>query len=102
MLYSFSLLVVSREMERLIFVEGGLRIIFFMFYNFSSLNVIFSQKKRNDVLNRPILTRSRAHEIVRQMLESLGDSYTRFLTPAEVMIILCMHEAFLAFFQITY
>ncbi|CAA6661286.1 unnamed protein product [Spirodela intermedia] len=41
------------------------------------------QQKRNDVLNSPIPTRSSAHDTVRKMLASLGDSYTRFLTPTE-------------------
>ncbi|GER42750.1 peptidase S41 family protein [Striga asiatica] len=42
-------------------------------------------KKKEDVLGSPIQARSRAHEIIRRMLASLGDPYTRFLTPAEVI-----------------
>ncbi|CAA0823695.1 Carboxyl-terminal-processing peptidase 1-chloroplastic [Striga hermonthica] len=41
-------------------------------------------KKKEDVLGSPIQARSRAHEIIRRMLASLGDPYTRFLTPAEL------------------
>ncbi|CAI9087909.1 OLC1v1022105C4 [Oldenlandia corymbosa var. corymbosa] len=40
------------------------------------------QKKEN-VLGTSIKSRSKAHDIIRRMLASLGDHYTRFLTPAE-------------------
>ncbi|KAL0442568.1 UNVERIFIED_CONTAM: Carboxyl-terminal-processing peptidase 1, chloroplastic [Sesamum latifolium] len=40
-------------------------------------------KKKGDILGTSIQTRSRAHEIIRRMLASLGDPYTRFLSPAE-------------------
>ncbi|XP_078439287.1 peptidase S41 family protein isoform X2 [Wolffia australiana] len=40
-------------------------------------------KRRNDVLSSPIPSRSRAHDTIRNMLTSLGDSYTRFLTTTE-------------------
>lgn len=30
-------------------------------------------------------TRSKAHDVIRRMLSSLGDPYTRFLSPAEVV-----------------
>lgn len=33
-----------------------------------------------------IQTRSKAHEIIRRMLASLGDPYTRFLSPDEVIV----------------
>ncbi|KAG8385344.1 hypothetical protein BUALT_Bualt03G0033000 [Buddleja alternifolia] len=40
-------------------------------------------KKKEDILGTSIQTRSRAHEIIRRMLASLGDPYTRFLSPPE-------------------
>ncbi|XP_072995732.1 carboxyl-terminal-processing peptidase 1, chloroplastic isoform X1 [Typha latifolia] len=40
-------------------------------------------QKKQDILQRKIQTRSKAHEIIRKMLASLGDPYTRFLPPAE-------------------
>ncbi|KAK1320396.1 hypothetical protein QJS10_CPA03g00678 [Acorus calamus] len=43
---------------------------------------IWSQKKK-DILQSPIQTRSKAHEVIRRMLASLGDPYTRFLSPSE-------------------
>lgn len=39
--------------------------------------------KKDDILGTSIQTRSKAHDIIRRMLASLGDPYTRFLTPAE-------------------
>ncbi|CAI0424472.1 unnamed protein product [Linum tenue] len=41
------------------------------------------QHKKEDIFSSSIQSRSRAHEIIRRMLASLGDPYTRFLTPAE-------------------
>lgn len=44
------------------------------------------QKKKEDILNTSIPTRSKAHDIIRRMLASLGDPYTRFLSPEEVIL----------------
>ncbi|GAY35057.1 hypothetical protein CUMW_014030 [Citrus unshiu] len=41
------------------------------------------QRKREDILSSSIQTRSKAHGIIKRMLASLGDPYTRFLSPAE-------------------
>ena len=35
-------------------------------------------------MSTSILTRAKAHDIIRRMLASLGDPYTRFLEPEEV------------------
>lgn len=43
------------------------------------------QLKKNDILSNTIQTRSKAHNIIKRMLASLGDPYTRFLSPEEVM-----------------
>ncbi|XP_059439024.1 carboxyl-terminal-processing peptidase 1, chloroplastic isoform X1 [Corylus avellana] len=40
-------------------------------------------QKKEDILNTSIPTRSKAHDIIRRMLASLGDPYTRFLSPEE-------------------
>ncbi|XP_042008497.1 carboxyl-terminal-processing peptidase 1, chloroplastic-like isoform X2 [Salvia splendens] len=40
-------------------------------------------KKEEDVLGSSIQSRSRAHDIIRRMLASLGDPYTRFLPPTD-------------------
>lgn len=40
-------------------------------------------KKKEEALSRPIQTRSTAHDIIRRMLATLDDPYTRFLTPSE-------------------
>ncbi|KAB1221375.1 Carboxyl-terminal-processing protease [Morella rubra] len=40
-------------------------------------------RKKDDILNTTIPTRSKAHDIIRRMLASLGDPYTRFLSPEE-------------------
>ncbi|KAK6268523.1 hypothetical protein QUC31_012683 [Theobroma cacao] len=40
-------------------------------------------QKREDILGTSIQTRSKAHELIKRMLASLGDPYTRFLSPAE-------------------
>ncbi|KAF7803207.1 carboxyl-terminal-processing peptidase 1, chloroplastic [Senna tora] len=41
------------------------------------------QQKREDILSNSIQTRSKAHQIIKRMLASLGDPYTRFLSPEE-------------------
>ncbi|XP_028764726.1 carboxyl-terminal-processing peptidase 1, chloroplastic isoform X2 [Neltuma alba] len=41
------------------------------------------QQKRGDILINSIQTRSKAHQIIKRMLASLGDPYTRFLSPEE-------------------
>ncbi|XP_058731622.1 carboxyl-terminal-processing peptidase 1, chloroplastic isoform X2 [Vicia villosa] len=41
------------------------------------------QLKKNDILSNSIQTRSKAHQIIKRMLVSLGDPYTRFLSPEE-------------------
>ncbi|KAL3616944.1 Carboxyl-terminal-processing peptidase 1, chloroplastic [Castilleja foliolosa] len=46
----------------------------------------FWLKKKDDVLGSAIQARSRAHEIIKRMLASLGDPYTRFLSPADFLI----------------
>ncbi|KAJ3704323.1 hypothetical protein LUZ61_008028 [Rhynchospora tenuis] len=40
-------------------------------------------QKKEDIRQSRIQTRSRAHDIIRKMLASLGDPYTRFLSPDE-------------------
>ncbi|KAI7734230.1 hypothetical protein M8C21_011543 [Ambrosia artemisiifolia] len=40
-------------------------------------------QKKEDVLGTSLQTRSKAHDVIRRMLSSLGDPYTRFLSPAE-------------------
>ncbi|KAA8514986.1 hypothetical protein F0562_018227 [Nyssa sinensis] len=40
-------------------------------------------QKKEDILGTSIHTRSKAHDIIRRMLASLGDPYTRFLSPPE-------------------
>lgn len=47
--------------------------------------VVGFQRKREDILSSSIQTRSKAHGIIKRMLASLGDPYTRFLSPAEVI-----------------
>lgn len=42
------------------------------------------QEKKQEILRNKIQTRSRAHDIIRNMLASLADPYTRFLSPSEV------------------
>ncbi|KAF3451138.1 hypothetical protein FNV43_RR07228 [Rhamnella rubrinervis] len=41
------------------------------------------QRKREDIRSISIQTRSKAHDIIKRMLASLGDPYTRFLSPDE-------------------
>ncbi|MQM05557.1 hypothetical protein Taro_038369 [Colocasia esculenta] len=41
-------------------------------------------QKKMDIFRSTVPTRSRAHDIIKKMLASLGDPYTRFLTPAEM------------------
>lgn len=40
-------------------------------------------EKKEDILGVSIQSRSRAHEIIKRMLASLGDPYTRFLSPTD-------------------
>lgn len=40
-------------------------------------------QKKEDIIGSSISTRSKAHDIIRRMLASLGDPYTRFLPPSE-------------------
>ncbi|XP_010243687.1 PREDICTED: carboxyl-terminal-processing peptidase 1, chloroplastic isoform X2 [Nelumbo nucifera] len=40
-------------------------------------------QKKTDIVGSSIQTRSKAHDIIRRMLASLGDPYTRFLSPSE-------------------
>ncbi|RZC67653.1 hypothetical protein C5167_011344 [Papaver somniferum] len=42
-------------------------------------------KKKEDAIGSSIQTRSKAHDIIQRMLGSLGDPYTRFLSPSEVI-----------------
>ncbi|GMN43366.1 hypothetical protein TIFTF001_012568 [Ficus carica] len=42
------------------------------------------QRKKEDIRSTSIQTRSKAHDIIKRMLASLGDPYTRFLSPEEV------------------
>ncbi|XP_041027147.1 carboxyl-terminal-processing peptidase 1, chloroplastic isoform X1 [Juglans microcarpa x Juglans regia] len=41
------------------------------------------KRKKEDILTTSIPTRSKAHNIIKRMLASLGDPYTRFLSPEE-------------------
>ncbi|XP_030969474.1 carboxyl-terminal-processing peptidase 1, chloroplastic [Quercus lobata] len=41
------------------------------------------QEKKEDIMSTSIPTRAKAHDIIRRMLASLGDPYTRFLEPEE-------------------
>ncbi|XP_015574940.2 carboxyl-terminal-processing peptidase 1, chloroplastic isoform X1 [Ricinus communis] len=41
------------------------------------------QQKKEDILSTSIQSRSKAHDLIKRMLASLGDPYTRFLSPAE-------------------
>ncbi|XAR66664.1 C-terminal processing peptidase [Bertholletia excelsa] len=41
------------------------------------------RQKKEDILATSIQTRSKAHDIIRRMLASLGDPYTRFISPSE-------------------
>ncbi|GAB4831567.1 hypothetical protein Ancab_005579 [Ancistrocladus abbreviatus] len=40
-------------------------------------------RKKEDILSHSIQTRPKAHDIIRRMLASLGDRYTRYLYPEE-------------------
>lgn len=40
-------------------------------------------QKKEDIIGTSLQTRSKAHDIIKRMLASLGDPYTRFLSPAE-------------------
>ncbi|GKB08207.1 carboxyl-terminal-processing peptidase 1, chloroplastic [Tanacetum coccineum] len=40
-------------------------------------------RKKDDIMSRSLPTRSKAHDVIRRMLSSLGDPYTRFLSPEE-------------------
>ncbi|KAL3345064.1 hypothetical protein AABB24_024158, partial [Solanum stoloniferum] len=40
-------------------------------------------QKKDDILSSSIQTRSKAHDIIKRMLASLGDPYTRFLSPEQ-------------------
>nr|XP_043624478.1 carboxyl-terminal-processing peptidase 1, chloroplastic isoform X1 [Erigeron canadensis] len=40
-------------------------------------------QKKEDVMSTSLPTRSKAHDVIRRMLSSLGDPYTRFLSPDE-------------------
>ncbi|KAL1214059.1 Carboxyl-terminal-processing peptidase 1 [Cardamine amara subsp. amara] len=41
------------------------------------------QKQKDTMLASPVKSRSKAHEVIKKMLASLGDQYTRFLSPDE-------------------
>nr|XP_048331691.1 carboxyl-terminal-processing peptidase 1, chloroplastic isoform X2 [Ziziphus jujuba var. spinosa] len=41
------------------------------------------QRRRGDIRSSSIQTRSKAHDVIKRMLGSLGDPYTRFLSPEE-------------------
>ncbi|XP_071735831.1 carboxyl-terminal-processing peptidase 1, chloroplastic isoform X1 [Rutidosis leptorrhynchoides] len=40
-------------------------------------------QKKEDIMGTSLQTRSKAHDVIRRMLSSLGDPYTRFLSPPE-------------------
>ncbi|KAI3788886.1 hypothetical protein L2E82_01667 [Cichorium intybus] len=40
-------------------------------------------QKKEDIIGTSLQTRSKAHDVIRRMLSSLGDPYTRFLSPGE-------------------
>lgn len=44
------------------------------------------QHTKEDLLSSSVKSRSKAHNLVRKMLASLGDPYTRFLSPEEVIL----------------
>ena len=58
-------------------------VLFFPFILLLQFHVV--QQKKFDVLGMSYQTRSKAHAVIRRMLASLGDPYTRFLTPEEVI-----------------
>ncbi|CAN6546181.1 unnamed protein product [Malus baccata var. baccata] len=41
------------------------------------------QRKKEDIRSSSIKTRAKAHDMIKRMLASLGDPYTRFLSPEE-------------------
>ncbi|CAN8245882.1 unnamed protein product, partial [Cochlearia groenlandica] len=41
------------------------------------------KKQKEEILASPIKSRAKAHEVIKKMLASLGDQYTRFLSPDE-------------------
>jgi len=46
-------------------------------------------QRKQDILQGTIKSRARAHDIIQKMLASLGDPYTRFLSPSEVSLECC-------------
>ncbi|CAI9278884.1 unnamed protein product [Lactuca saligna] len=40
-------------------------------------------QKKEDIIGTSLQTRSKAHDVIRRMLSTLGDPYTRFLSPSE-------------------
>ena len=48
-------------------------------------SLIAFQRKKEDIKSTSIQTRSKAHDIIKRMLSSLGDPYTRFLSPDQVI-----------------
>ncbi|KAK9132433.1 hypothetical protein Scep_011961 [Stephania cephalantha] len=40
-------------------------------------------QKKEDIVSTSVRTRSKAHKMIQKMLSSLGDPYTRFLSPSE-------------------
>ena len=44
------------------------------------------QRTKEDLLSSSVKSRSKAHNLVRKMLASLRDPYTRFLSPEEVIL----------------
>ena len=46
---------------------------------------VMEKEKKKEILQWNIQKRSRAHDIIKKMLASLGDPYTRFLAPSEVI-----------------
>ncbi|KAF6156136.1 hypothetical protein GIB67_024106, partial [Kingdonia uniflora] len=49
-------------------------------------------QRKDDIVGSSIQTRSKAHDIIRRMLASLGDPFTRFLSPAEVIYFVILIE----------
>lgn len=47
--------------------------------------------KKEDIRTSSIKTRSKAHNMIKRMLASLGDPYTRFLSPDEVIAFTLIH-----------
>ena len=48
------------------------------------MGFLWFQRKKEDIRSTSIQSRSKAHDIIKRMLASLSDPYTRFLSPEQV------------------